>query len=240
VAIATKTKPRFEIADFVDGGSPSRGVYSPLVLQYKTKLFELTNLPHFGAELIDIYSVLRNLTGIKDVTTSFSEEAPSLKPDFSSRVTSIECLQRRVILLAQSNYLESPSPEMLVYRLFYNATLIHIIMFIRESPLRLRVCPILSARIQEDVQRANWHYFQSEFPQMMLWVILMGGLGGIGTVERQWFTNLLIDTCRASAIRGTGAIETALSEFLWSDLYRSPITTEFWDGVALAQLFNDG
>lgn len=113
-------------------------------------------------------------------------------------------------------------------------------MFIRESPLRLRICPILSVRIKDDMQSADWQSIQREFPQMVSWAILMGGLGCIGTEDRQWFTNTLVDTCRESTMRGPDAIEAALSEFLWSDLYRSPIAAEFWDAMALAQALDDG
>jgi hypothetical protein len=240
VAIAMKTKPRFKLTQSVDGESRNRGIYSPLALQYETKLSKLTGLPDFNAELIDIYWVLRNLTAIKDEAISPFEDPSSPKLNFSSSITSIECLQRRVIILVQSKYLESPDPVMFIYRLFCNAALIHIIMFIRESPLRLRICPTLSARIKEDMQSTDWQSIQKEFPQMVLWLILMGGLGCIGTDNRQWFTNTLVDTCRASAIRGVNAMEAALSEFLWSDLYRSPITTEFWDAMALAQALDDG
>jgi len=240
VAIAMKNKPRFERTQSDDVESPNSGMYSPLALQYKTKLSKVTSVPDLNTELIDIYWILRNLTAIKDEAISPSECPSSRKPDFSSSITSIECLQRRVIILVQSKYLELPDPVMFIYRLFCNAALIHIIMFIRESPLRLRICPILSGRIKEDMQSTDWQSIQREFPQMVLWSILMGGLGCTGTVNRQWFTNTLVDTCRASSIRGLNTIEAALSEFLWSDLYRSPISTEFWDAMALAMALDDG
>jgi hypothetical protein len=234
-----KTKPRFELTQSVPGKYPKRGIYCPLAIEYETKLSKLTGIPDLSAELIDIYWVLRNLTATKDDAICPSEEHSSPKPNFSSSITSIECLQRRAIILAQSKYLESPDPVMFIYRLFCNAALV-IIMFIRESPLRLRICPILSARIKEDMQSAEWQSVQMEFPQMALWLILMGGLGCIGTENRQWFTDMLVDTCRASSIRELNAIEAALSEFLWSDLYRSPIAAEFWDAMALAQALDDG
>jgi hypothetical protein len=240
VAIAMKTKPRFKLTQSADGESRNRGIFSPLALQYMTKLSKLTGVPGLNAELIDIHLALRNLTATKDEAICPSEERSSPKPDFSSSITSIECLQRRVIILVQSKYLESPDPVMLIYRLFCNAALIHIIMFIRESPLRLRICPILSVRIKDDMQSADWQSIQREFPQMVSWAILMGGLGCIGTEDRQWFTNTLVDTCRESTMRGPDAIEAALSEFLWSDLYRSPIAAEFWDAMALAQALDDG
>jgi hypothetical protein len=235
-----ETRPRFELTQSVAGEHPNRGIYSPLALQYRTKLSKLTGVPDLSAELIDIYWILRNLTATKDDAICPSEERSSPKPDFSSSITSIECLQRQVIILSQSKYLESQDPVMFIYRLFCNAALIHIIMFIRESPLRLRICPILSVRVKEDMQSADWQSIQKKFPEMVLWSILMGGLGCIGTDNRQWFTNTLVDTCFASSIRGMNAIEAALSEFLWSDLYRSPITAEFWDAMALAQALDDG
>jgi hypothetical protein len=79
-----------------------------------------------------------------------------------------------------------------------------------------------------------------QYPEMMLWVLIMGGLGGIGTPSRGWFANLVAEVCSVSGLRGGNEVAFTLAEFLWSELYRSPVTMGFWNDVAVAQGINEG
>jgi hypothetical protein len=69
---------------------------------------------------------------------------------------------------------------------------------------------------------------------MLLWIIMMGGLGSIGTEEQEWFSELLAELCFATDIVGTAELAMFLKEFLWSDFYLDHSFKEFWDAVAVA------
>lgn len=64
----------------------------------------------------------------------------------------------------------------------------------------------------------------------------MAGIGGTGTSNRSWFAQTIGDACVSLGIStDDDEIAGALAEFLWWDLYRSPVTMGFWNDVALAQ-----
>ena len=60
-------------------------------------------------------------------------------------------------------------------------------------------------------------------------------MGGIGAPHRQWFATRLAEACVSLGILGGTEIAFTLSEFLWSELYLSPVTLGFWSDVAIAQ-----
>jgi hypothetical protein len=71
---------------------------------------------------------------------------------------------------------------------------------------------------------------------MMLWIIMIGGMASVGTVDQVWFTNVLADSRSAAGIVGTGELALSLTDFLWNDFYVGPIFEEFWDDVAVTQI----
>ena len=79
--------------------------------------------------------------------------------------------------------------------------------------------------------------FQIAYPEMILWIIMIGGLGSLGTKDQGWFIKLLAKSCRAAGIAGTPELALSLTEFLWSEFYLGTIFNEFWDDFAVAQAY---
>jgi len=71
--------------------------------------------------------------------------------------------------------------------------------------------------------------------QMMLWIILMGGLASHGTADQTWFIKELAKSCHTVGVVGSLELSHFLSEFLWSDFYLSSVFKAFWSAVTLAQ-----
>src|SRR5450756_1259987 len=94
----------------------------------------------------------------------------------------------------------------------------------------------MSTRIRASLEETNClQSFQAAFPEMMLWIIMMGGLASIGTEEQGWFSKLLAELCYAADIVVTAELAMFLKGFLWSDFYLDHSFKEFWDAVAVAQ-----
>jgi hypothetical protein len=49
---------------------------------------------------------------------------------------------------------------------------------------------------------------------MILWILIIGGPGGIGIPSREWFANLGAEVCSASGLRGGNEVAFTLAEFL--------------------------
>jgi hypothetical protein len=64
----------------------------------------------------------------------------------------------------------------------------------------------------------NLPAFQVAYPEMMLWVIMVGGLASITTVHQEFFTKILADACLAVGINNpTEELPVFLAEF-WADV----------------------
>jgi len=63
---------------------------------------------------------------------------------------------------------------------------------------------------------------------MILWIITIGGLASIGSVNQPWFIKLLAQLCRAAGIAGQAELASLLADFLWSGFYLGHIFNGFW------------
>jgi hypothetical protein len=230
------THPRFTLPSREDEERPEDwGLYSSLAMLYEAKLFHLTGLRDLGKETTEVYWGMRNLTGLKEAAVHLTR-----KVEFGSWSDMVERLERRVNALLQSEVLKSRNPKFSIFVLFGNAAIFHIYMFMRDLPRGLPFYHFISGRLRASIEAADLEYLHKECPEMMLWILLMGGLGSTGTPNRSWYADLLAKACIAAGLRGGNAIAYALAEFLWSELYRSPVTMGFWNDVAGAQGVDKG
>ncbi len=74
-----------------------------------------------------------------------------------------------------------------------------------------------------------------QYPEMMLWILMIAGIGGAGTPNQGWFAALLADACLASGLLARDEIAMGLKGFLWSNQYLGSVSLGFWDDVVRAQ-----
>jgi hypothetical protein len=163
--------------------------------------------------------------------TPVSHDKSELQPllDMAGR------LDRQLLKLILSDCLNPPSQTTVIYKLFGNAALIHQVMFIRQAPTRLSLSNILSSRIRSLVESIDPAALQIQYPDMMLWVLMIGGIGGVGTPDQRWFAEMLADACLAAGVRARTEIASTLANFLWTDQYLGSVSVGFWDDVMRAQ-----
>lgn len=228
-SIAMNTKPRFELSALPDIQNPADWEpYSHLALRYSTKLCNLTGLPDLSQETIEVYWGLRNLTATKDLISA--SQLPAItRVEFHSYTGR---LVGRLINIVQHEIPDSPNQNALIFRLFGNAALAHVVMFLRDNPVGHPFSELLSTRIRASLEMIDIPTFQLRYPEMMLWILIMGGLGAIGTDNQWWFAKLVAEMCHTTGIARTTEISFFLMEFFWTDLYLYPTYTEFWNDVA--------
>jgi hypothetical protein len=155
-------------------------------------------------ETIEIYCILRHLIAKEE------RNGPSLKPRTTEGGT-FEWLRgypdplvHRLIALAQYQLPQSPNQNnAIIYKLFGNAGLAHIVMLTRNGPPWVYIPKLISSRIRTMSTRIRTcleetycpRPLQEAYPEMLLWIIMMGGLGSIGTEEQEWFSELLAEFC---------------------------------------------
>jgi hypothetical protein len=82
------------------------------------------------------------------------------------------------------------------------------------------------------LEEINTQALQIAYPEMTLWIVMIGGMASLGTENIKWFIKLLVELCRAAGIATTAELALALSEFLWSDFYLTcPLFDGFWDDL---------
>jgi hypothetical protein len=225
------TNPRFKWPIRDDEERPEEwGLKSSLAMIYEARLFHLTGWQDLRKETVQVYSGIRNLMDLKNGNIHLTR-----KVEFLPWSDMVERLERRVISILQSDVVKFGSPRFSIFRLFGHAAIFHIYMFMRDLPRGLPFYNLISDRLRSIVEVADLATLHKEYPEMILWVLLMGGLGSSGTPNRGWFAKLFAEICITAGLRGGNAIAYALADFLWSDLYLSPVTIGFWNDVARAQ-----
>jgi hypothetical protein len=197
---------------------------------YEAKLFHLTGFQDLSKEAMKVYWGMRNLMGLKEASLHLTR-----KVEFTSWSDMVERLKRRVVALLQSEIVKSGNPKLSIFVLFGNAAIFHISMFMRDLPRGVPLYKLLSSRLRANIEAVELAYLHKQYPEMILWILLIGGLGSTGTPNRGWYAGLFAQTCVVLGLRGGDAIAYALTEFLWSELYCSPMTIGFWNDVATAQ-----
>ncbi|KAE9381097.1 hypothetical protein N431DRAFT_392008 [Stipitochalara longipes BDJ] len=236
-SVALDAPPRFKLEDLtIPSQMPSPPTRSPLAQRYKTKISNLTNLPHLAEETISTYKDLRAITALKD-TICFSPSSSRESQDFEASAHAIELLERRCLSILHSSFLypHSPSSIYAIYPLFGNASLIHIMIFMRESPRRLPFACILSNRIRNCLENIDMKMFQIQYPEFLIWVLIMGGLGGVGTENQSWFAGLLARAAREAGMMGLKDVVLVCKDWLWTKLYVDEVGEGFWVDFEAAQ-----
>jgi hypothetical protein len=201
-----------------------------LALRYTTKICNLTGLTELSHKTIDVYWGLRNLTALKDLVFA-AYEPPITLSEFN---TYVGRLVSRLVRIVHQDVPSSSNQNALIFRLFGNAALAHVVMFMRETYMHHFFNELLSSRIRTNVEEIDMPSFQLQYPEMMLWILIMGGFGSIGTDNQWWFAKVVAEACLAQGIAHTNEIVFFLTEFFWTDLYQYPIYMEFWDDVTRA------
>jgi hypothetical protein len=225
------TKPRFKWPIRDGEERPEEwGLKSSLAMLYEAKLFHLTGSQELSNETTKVYSGIRNLIDLKNGNIHLTR-----KVEFLSWTDMVERLKQRVISILQSDLVKIGNQRFSIFALFGNAAIFHIYMFMRDLPWGLPFYNLISSRLRSIVEAVDLANLHKEYPNMTLWVLLMGGLGSSGTPNRGWYAKLFAETCITAGLRRGNAIAYSLAEFMWSDLYLSPVTIGFWNDVARAQ-----
>jgi hypothetical protein len=234
-AIVMDSKPRFElVSPALYPGHEDLGPYNRLAARYKIKLSNLTGLQDLSQEMMEVYCILRHLITEKEkVAGSLGMEIT--EAEFLSLQSYCTQLMHRLIALIQYKAPDSLNQNALIYKLFGQAAVAHIVMFTYNAPPRAGIPALMSMRIRTSLEIIRVRDFHVAYPEMMLWIIMIGGFGSIGTEDQGWFIKFLAASCHAAGIVGVNELALSLTEFLWSEFYLGPIFNGFWNNFAVAQ-----
>jgi hypothetical protein len=221
------SKPRFGFVNPAPHLDPTHWeTYSDTGLRYRTRLSNLTGLEELTEETMEVYRILRNLMAEKHKT-----KMAITKEEFESYA---DMLMHRLIHIVQYKVSEFPNQNALIFGLFGHAALAHVTTFIGNPARRGSVLELMSTRIRASLEVIDVQSFQVAYPEMMLWIIMVGGLASTGTENQGWFAEFFSESCLAVGINRITELALFLSEFLWSDSYIGPVCKEFWDDFAAA------
>lgn len=231
-SLLINTEPCFELDQLLPP-RPRRewaATDSPLASRYESKLRNLTDMIFRSHEAMDIYKMLRHLANLKENVFKTTPQSHSTVSSFLENACSLE---RRLMKLIRPN---SFDPEnSVIYQLFGLAGLNYIILFIRPLLLRSQISKVLSVRLREVIKSIDIHVLHVQYQDMILWILVLGGLGAVGTSEQPYFANLLAQVCLASGICSKVEVSSILKDFLWTEQYFGPDYVEFWNEVFTAE-----
>jgi hypothetical protein len=234
-AIVLGTKPRFGLVNPallpLHPDLSNLEPYTLLTARYRARISNLTGLPEMSQEMIEVFRIFRHLVVDKERTAGL-QTLGITEADYQSLQSYCTQLIYRLIALIQ---FDARSPNSLVFRLFGNAAVAHIFMFTYNLPPRSDTHVLMSTRIRANLEMIDVQVFQNAYPEMMLWVIMIGGLGSIGTEDQAWYIRVLAQFCFATGIAGMDEIALSLTEFVWSEFYQGSIFDEFWKDYAIVR-----
>lgn len=197
-AIFLGAKPRFEhiVSDEEDPAewSPQNATAN----RYKTKLFNLTGSYFLSQETVSIYWGLRNLSAFKE-KTSYDHVT---KPDTLPYNNILIGFERRLISILRAKELIHPTRELSIYPLFANAAILHIYIFLRDLSKGLPFVHLISPRIRTILESIDVSRLKVQYPEMLLWIFMMGGLCGADASERSWFAAMVAGFCLELGVYG--------------------------------------
>lgn len=231
------SKPRFSILKPAPSTNPTHWErYSDTQIRYKIKLFNSTGLLKLADETMDVYRIFRNLVAERHRAPS-SQKMRITKDEFGLYS---DQLMYRLINIIQYEVPRSPNKNPLIFKLFGYAALAHVSTFLCNPARRGSVLELMSTRIRESLEAIDIRRFQVAYPEMMLWIIMIGGLAATGLDAQGWFAELLSELCIAAGIKKKTELALFLSEFLWNDSYIGPLCKVFWDDFSAAQAKKTG
>jgi hypothetical protein len=238
-AIICEAPPRFPISlhDHEFDDLAYRETFSSLLQRYQSRLVNLTGSKQLSQETISACWHLQSVSSLKEL---MSYQLPAAKREFPNYNDSLERLERRAQKLIAAECSNDSGLDYSIYAVFGYAIAIHIYYFLRDVPRGAPLFHLMSSRIRERLEKVNLVMLQLQYPEMVLWILMMAGIGGIGSPNRRYFALLLADMCSDLGIRGGIEIAANMEEFFWSDIYRSPATISFWRDVASAQGMKEG
>jgi hypothetical protein len=214
---------------------PNPGLRNRLAEIYKMKLSNLSGSSILSEETIDIYWQLRNMSRLKE------EAAQQVSPPdkignvlFSSTFARVEY---RLGMLIRLQSISALTQKLAIFVLFGMAGYLHSTIFGHDFSRRMPLCNVLSSRLRTVLEKMDWKLLEVQYPEMMLWIYIVAGLAGNSSSEEPWFATKVAEFCIEKGLVGGDNIAFALQEFLWTELYRSPVTLSFWSKVAKAQGF---
>ncbi|CZT08247.1 uncharacterized protein RCO7_11206 [Rhynchosporium graminicola] len=234
VSIAFNIRPRFQLVQSEEEqGDDDWTPHSTLARRYQSKLMNLTGQQHLSQEFAQIYSTLRNVRPLpeNEALAMIGDGNPAQVFQYKGQ---LERLERRSLALILSTS-ESSERSLLIYQLFGNAALIHALLFMRDSPASIPLARLLSERIRAILDKIDLQSYLLQYPEMVLWIQIMGGLGALGTSNVSHFAAIQADSCLALGLVGGSEIASMVEEFLWFDSYCRPVTMAFWNMVAVEQ-----
>lgn len=236
VSIALNIRPRFELVQGEEEkGDDNWTPYSALARRYQSKLNNLTGHEELSAECIHIYSTLRNFPPLPEPDALAMIQKGNPTPVYKYK-GQLERLERRALALILSASETSDQDQSLhIYQLFGNASLIHALLFMRNSPASAPLSRLLSERIHKLLTTIDIQTYLLQYPEMLLWILIMGGFGAASTSTQQVFATILAESCLALGLVGIGEIALMVEDFLWYEAYCSPVTISFWSAVAAEQ-----
>ena len=143
--------------------------YTALNIRYRSKLFNLSGLRNLSDETMETYHTMCYLSGLKDAASCYLNPAIEMVA-YSDMLDSLE---RRVVRIVQSDELRSTnSLNCSVFKIYGNAALLHIYLFLRDLPRGLPFLHLLSSRLRADLEGEDIAKLQLQYPEMMLWIFI--------------------------------------------------------------------
>jgi len=141
-------------------------------------------------------------------------------------------IQQRLLSLPASEELEISPPSSSqpnIYECCRLTALIYGVAVVYPIPNSHDVFQELVRRLMDAIQNVDIKMFGIDLFGVLLWMVVLGGIAALNTLERPWFASKLAFIVRRLDIEEWAEMENILDTFLWLECACSQAGRELWD-----------
>ncbi|KFX91873.1 hypothetical protein V490_05680 [Pseudogymnoascus sp. VKM F-3557] len=186
-SVVCETKPRFEPSERIEAFKLSTREDSSEALRQISPQNDYLEQFESYTYTDSMVNILNNIKGLEKLIEEVREDdTQAMDSIFYSDI--VEAVERRCVMLLQTERIavgQDPKYTAFVKAFAYTA-LIHIYSVNHDLPISLKIFGILSQRLRLELENADIQLLEARVPRVMLWALLMGGVGASDEENRGW------------------------------------------------------
>jgi len=150
-------------------------------------------------------------------------------------------VQKRLLMLPTAGELRSSTEALLsgdpdLYECCRLAAIIFSVAVIYPTPNQFGALQTLVRQLKTEMEGNEVRTYDLDCLELLLWILVLGGVAALGKVERPWFvSNLEVVGMERLNLHSWDSVEQVVRQFLWLDSACSAGGYQLWEEVKISR-----
>lgn len=180
----------------------------------------------FSAELSQLFEAVRSYIHLLE-----GIEQRRIPLDLSKIADQRNFIQHSALCLPPGVQIAGRYPGgLLLYDACRIAALIFCLGVVFPLPYETSPLPVLAEMLKQELEKIPWSHLESRREnEVLLWVVVMGGIAAAGTRERPWFVAQVHNLTRKNGVRRWSEMVIIMERMLWLGSACDHAGRQLWD-----------